>query len=98
MKQNDDGRTVAAMDVLVPRFGEISGDRNGNGAWIVSKTGLRKADLISIRISGTGPAKIRIHPELRFSAWDSNVCCLRDGHDEYPGRHPLPQAPRQADF
>jgi len=25
MKQNDDGKTVAAMDVLVPRFGEIIG-------------------------------------------------------------------------
>lgn len=29
MKQNDDGKTVAAMDVLFPQIGEIIGDHNG---------------------------------------------------------------------
>ena len=34
MRQNDDGKTVAAMDILAPGIGEIVGVRNVKKGWI----------------------------------------------------------------
>jgi aspartyl/asparaginyl-tRNA synthetase len=34
MRQNDDGKTVAAMDLLVPGVGELIGAASGRRDWI----------------------------------------------------------------
>ncbi len=60
MKQNDDGKTVAAMDVLVPRFGEIIG--GSEREW--------RLDLLEKRIAEVGLNKdsYKWYLDLRLSA------------------------------
>jgi asparaginyl-tRNA synthetase len=63
MKQNDDGKTVRAMDVLVPRLGEIIGgsEREENLEKLerrMAETGMNKADYswyLDLRRYGTAP-------------------------------------------
>ncbi len=91
MKQNDDGRTVRAMDVLVPRFGEIIGgsereERLGALEKRIEELGLDKSvywwylDLQALRQY----AAFRLRPRLREAS------IVRDGHGEHSRRHTLP--------
>ncbi len=73
MRANDDGKTVAAMDLLVPRIGEIIGgaqreDRLERLEAKMKEKGLANPDLdwyLDLRRYGGAP--------MRVSAWVSNV-------------------------
>ena len=98
MKLNDDGRTVRAMDVLVPRFGEIIGGSERE----------ERLDVLERRI-GAGPGQVRLlvvsRPQaLRHDAAFGFRPGLRAapivyyGHGEHSRRHTLSRAPKLADF
>ena len=91
MRQNDDGKTVAAMDVLAPGIGEIIGGSQRE----------ERLDVLDARIAEMGlhadgllvvprPAPLRhraarrLRPRLR--ARDH----VRDRHGEHPRRDPVP--------
>ena len=96
MKLNDDGKTVRAMDVLVPRIGEIIGgsEREGRHDVLIDRmreVGLNPDDYswyLDIRRYGTVP-----HAGFGLGFEDRAV---RDGDAEYPRLSA--RTPRNADF
>jgi len=99
MKQNDDGKTVAAMDVLVPRFGEIIG--GSEREW--------RLDLLQKRIAELGlkEENYRWYLDLRrfgstphagFGLGFERLLLYVTGMTNIRGGIPFPRAPRQADF
>jgi asparaginyl-tRNA synthetase len=91
MRLNDDGRTVAAMDVLVPKIGEIIGGSQREERLEVldrrlEEMGLRKEDYgwyRDLRRYGTVP-----HAGFGLGFRAADAVLHRDG--QYPGRDPLP--------
>ena len=75
MRVNDDGKTVRAMDVLVPRIGEIIGGsqrRNaGTSCWI----GCSRPGWILTAIGGIWICVAMDPCLIPVSAWDSSVRC-----------------------
>ena len=71
MRLNDDGKTVAAMDVLAPGIGEIIGGSSARSAWTCSTRAWRSSGWIaSIRLVSRFPplrhrAARRFRPGLR---------------------------------
>lgn len=57
MRLNDDGRTVAAMDLLVPRVGEIIGGSQREERLVVLQEKMRKA--------GIDPARLDWYLDIR---------------------------------
>ncbi|MCX7774919.1 MAG: asparagine--tRNA ligase [Rectinemataceae bacterium] len=99
MKQNEDGRTVAAMDVLVPRFGEIIG--GSEREW--------RLDLLEKRIDELGLSKdaYRWYLDLRrfgstphagFGLGFERLLLYITGMTNIRDVIPFPRAPRLADF
>lgn len=99
MKQNDDGRTVAAMDVLVPRFGEIIG--GSEREWRLDRLEARLDELklpketyrwyLDLRRFGSTPhAGFGLGFE-RLLLYVTGMANIRDVI-------PFPRAPRLADF
>ena len=90
MRMNDDGKTVAAMDVLAPGIGEIIGgsqreerlDRPGSPA---RRTGPRSAALLVVPRSA--PLRHRAARRLRPRPRAHDHLC--DGNGEHPRRHPV---------
>ncbi len=99
MKQNGDGKTVRAMDVLVPRFGEIIGgsereDRLDALRARIGEQGLAEKDYwwyLDLRRYGTTPhAGFGLGFE-RLLLYVTGMANIRDVI-------PFPRAPRLADF
>jgi asparaginyl-tRNA synthetase len=99
MRVNDDGQTVAAMDVLVPKIGEIIGGSQREERLPVldqrlEETGLRKEEYWwyrDLRRYGTVPhAGFGLGFE-RLVQFCTGMANIRDVI-------PFPRAPRQADF
>ena len=99
MRMNDDGKTVAAMDVLVPKIGEIIGGSQREERLDVldrriEEMGLRKEDYgwyRDLRRYGTVPhAGFGLGFE-RLIQFCTGMANIRDVI-------PFPRAPRQADF
>ena len=69
MKLNEDGKTVAAMDCLVPGIGEIIGgsQREGRRLWILS-----------------GSEKIWIYKTCRFRTWIRTLRYVPDRYVKHP--------------
>jgi len=99
MKQNDDGKTVAAMDVLVPRFGEIMG--GSEREW--------RLDLLQKRIvdGGLNLDSYKWYLDLRrfgstphagFGLGFERLLLYVTGMTNIRDVIPFPRAPRQADF
>ena len=99
MKQNDDGKTVAAMDVLVPRFGEIIG--GSEREW--------RLDLLEKRIAEVGLNKENYKwyldlrrfgstPHAGFGLGFERLLLYVTGMTNIRDVIPFPRAPRQADF
>lgn len=99
MKQNDDGKTVAAMDVLVPRFGEIIG--GSEREW--------RLDFLEKRIVESG-LKLDAYtwyldlrrfgstPHAGFGLGFERLLLYITGMTNIRDIIPFPRAPRQADF
>ncbi len=99
MKQNDDGKTVAAMDVLVPRFGEIIG--GSEREW--------RLDLLERRLDELGLSKesyawyldLRRYgsvPHAGFGLGFERLLLYVTGMTNIRDVIPFPRAPRQADY
>ena len=89
MKQNDDGKTVRAMDVLFPKIGEIIGgsQREENYDKLLSRAkemGVPDKDIywyLDTRRYGTAP-----HSGL---GWALSACCFCNRHGEYSRCNPI---------
>ncbi len=99
MKQNDDGKTVAAMDVLVPRFGEIIG--GSEREWRHSMLEKRIVDL------GLKPETYSWYLDLRrygstphsgFGLGFERLILFVTGMQNIRDVIPFPRAPKSADF
>ena len=99
MKQNDDGKTVAAMDVLVPRFGEIIG--GSEREW--------RLDLLEKRIEELGLNKdsywwyldlrrFGSTPHAGFGLGFERLLLYITGMTNIRDVIPFPRAPKLADF
>ena len=74
MKLNDDGKTVAAMDCLVPGIGEIIGGSQREDDYDkllarMNELGLKEEDYRFL----SGSAEIRFRPATPVSAWASSA-------------------------
>jgi asparaginyl-tRNA synthetase len=99
MKLNDDGKTVRAMDVLVPRFGEIIGgsereERLGYIERRIEELGLKKETYgwyLDLRRFGTTPHSGFGLGFERLLLYVTGMANIRDVI-------PFPRAPKLADF
>ncbi|HUX41214.1 MAG TPA: asparagine--tRNA ligase [Rectinemataceae bacterium] len=99
MKQNDDGKTVAAMDVLVPRFGEIIGgsEREWRHALLenrIIELGLRPevySWYLDLRRYGSTP-------HAGFGLGFERLILFVTGMQNIRDVIPFPRAPKLADF
>ncbi len=99
MRLNDDGKTVAAMDVLVPKIGEIIGGSQREERLSVldqriEEAGLRKEDYgwyRDLRRYGTVP-------HAGFGLGFERLIQFCTGMGNIRDVIPFPRAPRQADF
>jgi asparaginyl-tRNA synthetase len=99
MRMNDDGKTVAAMDVLVPKIGEIIGGSQREERLDVldrriEEMGLRKEDYgwyRDLRRFGTVP-------HAGFGLGFERLIQFCTGMTNIRDVIPFPRAPRQADF
>src|SRR5687768_327927 len=99
MRVNDDGRTVAAMDVLAPGIGEIIGGSQREERLDVldariAEMGLKKEDYgwyRDLRRYGTVP-------HAGFGLGFERAVQYATGADNIRDVIPFPRAPRQADF
>ncbi|HET7839144.1 MAG TPA: asparagine--tRNA ligase, partial [Rectinemataceae bacterium] len=99
MKLNDDGKTVRAMDVLVPRFGEIIGGSERE----------ERLDFLEKRIEGMGLKKetyswyldlrrFGTTPHSGFGLGFERLLMYVTGMTNIRDVIPFPRAPKQADF
>jgi asparaginyl-tRNA synthetase len=99
MRQNDDGKTVAAMDVLAPGIGEIIGGSQREERLEVldrriDEMGLHKADYgwyRDLRRYGTVP-------HAGFGLGFERAIIYATGIENIRDVIPFPRAPRQAEF
>ena len=99
MRMNDDGKTVAAMDVLVPKIGEIIGGSQREERLDVldrriDEMGLRKPDYWwyrDLRRFGTVP-------HAGFGLGFERLIQFCTGMKNIRDVIPFPRAPRQAEF
>jgi len=95
MYVNDDERTVRAMDVLVPKVGEIVGGSQREHRLDVLQRRMSEADLdvdayawyLDLRRHGSVP-------HAGFGLGFERVAVLRPGHGEHPRRDSLPARAR----
>jgi len=99
MRQNDDGRTVAAMDLLVPGIGEIIGgsqreERLDRLQAAMARQGLREEDYwwyLDLRRYGSVP-------HAGFGLGFERLVMLVTGVENIRDVIPFPRTPRNADF
>ena len=99
MKLSDDGRTVAAMDVLVPRIGEIIGGSQREDRLDVLETRMKAQDLnpddyrwyLDLRRYGTVP-------HAGFGLGLERTVQLVTGLENIRDVIPFPRYPGHADF
>lgn len=99
MRQNEDGRTVAAMDLLVPGIGEIIGgsqreERLDRLTGAMSAQGLSESDYwwyLDLRRYGTVP-------HAGFGLGFERLVMLVTGVENIRDVIPFPRTPRNADF
>ncbi|MEO0716560.1 MAG: amino acid--tRNA ligase-related protein, partial [Planctomycetota bacterium] len=99
MRLNDDGKTVAAMDVLVPRIGEIIGGSQREERLDVldqrlDEMGLPKDDYWWYR----DLRKYGTVPHAGFGLGFERLIQFCTGMQNIRDVIPFPRAPRQADF
>ena len=91
MRLNDDGKTVAAMDVLAPGIGEIIGGSQRE----------ERLDVLDARLDEVGLSKEQYDwyrdlrrygtvPHAGFGLGFERTIVYADRHDQYPRRHPVP--------
>ena len=91
MRLNDDGRTVAAMDVLAPGIGEIIGGSQREERLDVLDARLDEMKLPNGRLLVVPrPAPLRHRAARRLRPGLRAGGQLRHRHGEHPRRHPLP--------
>jgi asparaginyl-tRNA synthetase len=99
MRQNTDGRTVAAMDLLVPKVGEIIGGSQRE----------ERLDLLEIRMAELGIAQEPLWWYLDSRRWGScphagfglgfeRLVMYLSGMDNIRDVIPFPRTPRHAEF
>jgi asparaginyl-tRNA synthetase len=99
MRQNDDGRTVAAMDLLVPKVGEIIGGSQRE----------ERLDLLEQRMTEMGIAQEPLSWYLDSRRWGScphagfglgfeRLVMYLSGMDNIRDVIPFPRTPRHAEF
>lgn len=99
MRLNDDGRTVAAMDLLVPGVGEIIGgsqreERHSNLVARIEELGLRKEDYwwyLDLRRYGT-------NPHAGFGLGFERAIMYITGMQNIRDVIPFPRTPKNAEF
>jgi asparaginyl-tRNA synthetase len=99
MRQNADGKTVAAMDLLVPKVGEIIGGSQRE----------ERLDLLTARMEATGidPAALWWYldsrrwgstPHAGFGLGFERLIMYLTGMENIRDVIPFPRTPRHADF
>ncbi len=99
MRRNDDGRTVRAMDVLVPRIGEIIGGSEREYRYDVLVDAMREKGLnpddywwyLDLRRYGSAP-------HAGFGLGFERLMRYVTGMENIRDVIPFPRAPKQADF
>ena len=99
MRQNDDGKTVAALDVLVPRIGEIIGGSQREERRDVLLEGIRRHQLdeanywwyLDLRSYGTVP-------HAGFGLGFERTVQFATGMQNIRDVAPFPRTPKSADF
>jgi asparaginyl-tRNA synthetase len=99
MRQNEDGKTVAAMDLLVPGIGEIVGgsqreERLDRLSAAMVKQGLKEEDYwwyLDLRRYGSVP-------HAGFGLGFERLIMLVTGVENIRDVIPFPRTPRNADF
>ncbi len=95
MRQNDDGKTVAAMDVLAPGIGEIIGGSQREERLDVLDQRLAESDLDPKGVLVVPrSAALRHRAARRLRPGPGADDHLRHRHGQHPRRHPLPPRPR----
>jgi asparaginyl-tRNA synthetase len=99
MRQNDDGKTVAAMDVLAPGIGEIIG-----GSQREERLDVLDARIAEMKLDAHGYGWYRdlrrygTVPHAGFGLGFERAIQYATGVDNIRDVIPFPRAPRQADF
>ena len=75
MRVNDDGRTVRAMDVLVPKVGEIIGGSQREERLDVLEERMKEQGSIRKAIGGISTCGVTARCRTPASAWGWNGCC-----------------------
>ena len=75
MRLNDDGRTVRAMDILVPKVGEIIGGSQREERLDVLEARMREQGSIRPRIGGISICGATARCPIPASAWAWSACC-----------------------
>jgi asparaginyl-tRNA synthetase len=99
MRQNEDGRTVAAMDLLVPKVGEIIGGSQRE----------ERLDLLELRMIETGISREQLWWYLDSRRWGScphagfglgfeRLVMYLSGMENIRDVIPFPRTPRHAEF
>jgi asparaginyl-tRNA synthetase len=99
MRQNDDGRTVAAMDLLVPKVGEIIGGSQRE----------ERLDRLELRMAEMGIAQEPLWWYLDSRRWGScphagfglgfeRLVMYLSGMDNIRDVIPFPRTPRHCEF
>ena len=90
MRVNDDGRTVAAMDVLAPGIGEIIGGRQREERLDVLDARMRRSGLSGALRLVPRPSPLRHRAARRLRPGVRAHGRLCDGPRECARRHPIP--------
>ena len=100
MRQNDDGRTVAAMDVLVPSIGEIIGGSQREERYDAMYTSASSNWASARRITGgTWTCASTAPRPIAVSAWDfERLLMLLTGASNIRDVIPFPRTPNHLEF
>lgn len=99
MKQNDDGKTVAAMDVLVPRFGEIIGGSEREWRLDVLEKRIDELGLIKDNYSWyLDLRRFGSTPHAGFGLGFERLLLYVTGMTNIRDVIPFPRTPRSAEF
>jgi asparaginyl-tRNA synthetase len=99
MRQNDDGRTVAAMDVLAPGIGEIIGGSQREERWTCSTAHRRDGAGPGRLLVVPRPAPLRHRAARRASASASSALVqYATGMANIRDVIPFPRTPGNAEF
>ena len=91
MRLNDDGKTVRAMDVLVPRVGEIIGGSQREERLDVLEQRMREQKLEPGRLLVVSrPAPLRHGAARRLRPGAGADDAVRHRHGQHPRRDPVP--------